>query len=250
MVILVYLTEVIIVKKCQELFVLVFIINIIINHPVVYAAEDLHNVCNSYGEQEALLVGKVEEITLEKGIMKVKIVRLVSGMLKYKDNFVTINFNKLDKLDTGDEILLSLKSVNPDESLYKVAYERACYFVQCMDDKKIKIMNTIYFDSYDMDYFDIILQWYCNTGEILTEEDLSNTIKYYRWVGGKKELVYDQSKDIWYQDSFTPRFSAPDVIQKKNRVISVCAAGVLALLLLATAVVFLVVRHPNPDGKE
>lgn len=41
---------------------------------------DLHNVCNSYGKQEALLVGKVVEIILEKGIMKVEIVRLVSGM--------------------------------------------------------------------------------------------------------------------------------------------------------------------------
>lgn len=209
------------VKKCQKFIVLAFIISIIISYQVVCSADVLYSVCNSYGEQEALLVGKVVEINSEKGIMKVEMVRLVSGILKHKDNYVNvnINFDQLDKLDTGDKVLLSLKSVNSDESLYKVAYEDACYLVQCMDDKKIKIMNTLYFyDSYEMDYFEIILQWYCNTGEILAEEDLSNTIKYYRWIGEKKELVYDQSKDIWYQDSFSSKFSAPDVIQNKNRV--------------------------------
>jgi hypothetical protein len=80
-----------------------------------------------------------------------------------------------------------------------------------------------------------MLQWYCNTGEELDEQDLSNTTKYYRWVGEKRELVYDQSKDIWYQDSFSSKFSAPDVIKEKKvvfvkKIIFVFVCGVAAFL--------------------
>lgn len=235
------------VKKCQKLIVVALFFSIIINYQVGYLADDLHNVCNSYGVQEALLVGKIVEVTSEKGIMKVEIIRLVSGTLKYKDNKISIQLKELEKLDIGDEVLLSLESVDLNEALYKIAYERACYFVQCMDNKKIKILKTLYaYDLKSFDYFDIKLQWFCNTGEILGEEDLSDTIKYYRWVGEKKELVYDKSKDKWYQDSFSSKFNAPDVIKSKMKkrvmfmaIISLVFFCGVILLYFATRRVFI-----------
>lgn len=188
-------------KRYRILILFILILSISVNdYQVVYGADDLYNICNSYDIQDVLLIGKVAEIKLEKETMIVEIIRLVSGKLKYKDNKIKIQCDNLKKLNAGDEVLISLNSVNQKEYLYKTAYEKAFYSVQCLDNKKIKILKNI---SYDYDYndfnfFDIILQWFCNTGEILTEEDLLNTTKYYRWEGEKKELVYDQSKDVYY----------------------------------------------------
>jgi hypothetical protein len=222
------------VRKCQKLIALVFAVSIIIKCQAVYAADVLYSVCYSVCGQEALLIGKVVDITSEKEIMKVEIVRLVSGILGYEDNYIDVEFNDLEKLDIGNEVLLSLECVNPDKSLYKIAYESGCYFVQCMDNRKIKLVDTLCFsDSDDSNYFDICLQWYCNTGEMLSEDDLSDTTKFYRWSGDNRELVYDQSKDIWYQDSFSSKFDAPDVFAevniKKNRVAFITIFGLVFL---------------------
>lgn len=207
-------------KRYRVLMLFVLILSISINDcQVVYGAEDLYNICNSYDVQDALLIGKIVGINLEKETMKVEVIRLVSGKLKYKDNKIKIQCDNLEKLNAGDEVLLSLNSIDQEENLYEIAYEEAFYSVQCMENKKIRILKNISYDyDYnDFNYFDIILQWFCNTGEILTEEDLLNTTKYYRWEGEKKQLVYDQNKDIYYQDSFSSEFNAPDVIRENEK---------------------------------
>lgn len=79
-----------------------FILTFTINYQVGYSADVLYSVCNNYGGQEALLIGKIVEVTYKKRIMKVEIVRLVSGTLKYINNKISI---QLEKLDIGDEPL-------------------------------------------------------------------------------------------------------------------------------------------------
>jgi hypothetical protein len=165
-------------KKYEKLIIMAFIISFIINNRVAYSADVLYSVCNSCCGQDALLVGKVAKIDAKKGTMKVIIIRLISGKLKYKKNYINIELNhKLKKIGVGNEVLLSLIKDNSEKALYKTYYESGCYFVQCMDDKKIKLGKNIYWrDSSNVYYFYIYLQWYCNTGETLAEDDLSNTV--------------------------------------------------------------------------
>jgi len=87
----------------------------------------------------------------------------------------------------------------------------------------------------------ISLQWFCNTGEILYEEDLIDNTKYYRQDGENTELVYDQNKHKWYQDSFSSSFEVPDVMKEKKEftfkviiiVFAVCVGSVLLCYFLA-----------------
>ena len=79
----------------------------------------------------------------------------------------------------------------------------------------------------------------------MTEEDLLNTTKYYRWEGEKKELVYDQGKDVYYQDSFSSEFHAPDVIREKEKRVE--ALMLLGLIVMGGGVLlyFCVKKRKN-----
>ena len=228
-------------KKCHGLIILAVIICVVVNYQVAYSADVLSSVCTSYGDQDALVAGKVVNIDSEKEVMNVEIFRLLSGNLKYKDNTITIEYKKLKKIGIGDKVLLSLEAANEEDSLYKIAYECGCYSIEYRDDKKLKLLNNIYTNTIsDDDYFDISLQWFCNTGEILYEEDLIDNTKYYRQDGENTELVYDQNKHKWYQDSFSSSFEVPDVMKEKKEftfkviiiVFAVCVGSVLLCYFL------------------
>lgn len=232
-------------KRVRILILLVLIISIMIkSDQVVYGAEDLYNIYYSYGIQNALLVGNVVEISAKKETMKVKVVRIVSGMLKCRDHKITIQSDHLDKIKAGDTILVSLKNGNTGKYVYQTAYDQAFYSVQCMDRNKIKMLKNISYDydCNDFGWFDINLQWFCNTGEELSEEDAADTVKYYRWEGENKELVFDQSKNTYYQDSFSSEFHAPDVLEEKKKRVEHLLFSVF-LFASGAIVLYLVIRR-------
>ena len=104
-------------KKCHGLIILAVIICVVVNYQVAYSADVLSSVCTSYGDQDALVAGKVVNIDSEKEVMNVEIFRLLSGNLKYKDNTITIEYKKLKKIGIGDKVLLSLEAANEEDSL-------------------------------------------------------------------------------------------------------------------------------------
>lgn len=201
------------------IILIIFSIAIFFDTKITHAADDLYNVCNSFGDQDALIVGKVINIDSD-ATMQVEIVRLVSGVVieskDYKINVQCSNIKR--KFEIGNEVLLSVMCIKEKDALYKISYDHACYTVKCMKDNKIEILQnkTYNYGINDFDYFDIVLQWFCNTGEILAEEDTLDNCLFYRWEGGKKQLVYNTKKDIWYQDSFSSEFVAPDIIKEEK----------------------------------
>ena len=68
----------------------------------------------------------------------------------------------------------------------------------------------------------------------------TNNTKYYRQDGENTELVYDQNKHKWYQDSFSSSFEVPDVMKEKKEftfkviiiVFAVCVGSVLLCYFL------------------
>lgn len=188
---------------------------------LTYSADMLASVCYSVSGQDALLVGTVASLDADENVMQIEVKRLISGELDMEDGRVSLRSGDAAKeMRVGEPVLLSVVKAEGDQPLYEIAHDLSEYKVSSYDGNKVWLLDEKNQD--DLDYFDISLQWFCNTGEMLMDEDFTASdgteyYKYFRSNAVKKELVYDSSTKKWYQDSFSSKFIAPDVI-KENQI--------------------------------
>ena len=199
-------------------FVIIICLNIYWNIDIAFAADVLYSVCYSLGDQDALIVGKVVNADPDEDSIEVEIIRLISGELKEENKSILVVCKNIKKqFNINDEVLLSIENVSGDV-LYNLAYNHACYTVKVMNNDKIELLqnNSFDYDYREFDYFDIILQWFCNTGEILSEDDTENGNLYYRGDGEHRELVYSEKEHKWYQDALSSKFNEPNILYNEK----------------------------------
>ena len=169
----------------------------------VLAAEVTYQIERSLEPQEALVIGRVDGID-RKGYVEFYNVRLVSG--KLDSNTFLYRFSDMkdfSEVDIGDTYLLSVKKIN-ETDIYEEAF-KLCYSVIVDENRKIKINEKV-----DESGEIIELEWFCNTGNDLQENEDGEYFEINKETG-EQTLVFSMESHKWYKNSASDIYSAPDM---------------------------------------
>ena len=190
------------------------------------AGDNAHHLM--HGNQDALLVGEVLEITDE--YILIDVVRTVSGQRArspFRLLIAEINGHEdsmLQRADfsQGDGIVVSVDFTGNRQTGTR---QHGVYNAQLMQDGKVRI------NSRDSD--EPWVEWYVNTGE---RNLFGMRGMLFRATEETQELLYDG--ETWHIDSLDPAFRAPSVVAG-NFAWLAAGGGLLAILAVAAIAVLL-----------
>lgn len=214
---------------------------------LTFSADILASVCYSVSDKDALLIGTIVSLDVDGNVMQIEVKRLISGELDMEDGRICLRSRHTAKgFKVGDLVVLSVLKAEDNLPLYEIAYDLSEYKVSFCDGNKVWFLNEKKQD--DLDYFDISFQWFCNTGEMLMDEaftanDGKEYFKYFRGNADNKELVYDSFSKKWYQDCFSSKFIAPNVIEDNQKHMYMLIIKVVIVVVLFSVLLMLLKRR-------
>ena len=207
-------------KKKWCFFIIVFLL--CVNNSYALAGDAEWLVYANVEPQDALLIGEVVKKENDN-ILDIKILRVVCGevkdsQIKYDNPIVA------KRTSVGKYLLLS---VEKEENIYKKCYS-VCHEVTIKKGDKISDLKPLDEEDEELEELDeldeldeedeeldgeweMLLQWFCNTGTTINESP-DDSGKYYEEdeVGVTDTLVYDMNEHKWYKDPLSDEYPSPN----------------------------------------